>query len=228
MQRAVKNGIVSYRARSFRSCGIGNYRAVDDYPFGGGPGMLMRFDVINKALSSGYRGQLVMMSPRGQPLSQGLIKHLGKSDICLLCGHYEGIDQRVSEAFAPLEISLGDYILNGGELAACVIIEAVSRLLANYMGNANAIKEESFDATFKGLLEEDQYTRPRTVDGFKVPQILISGHREKIAKWKRINRLFQTWKRRPDIISKTTLNNEDISGLFEELENKIGYKRKKK
>ena len=222
MKRAVRNGIVDYRVRSMRSYGLGRYKAVDDLPFGGGPGMLIRFDVLNSLLTNGHRGKLIFPSPRGAVLKQALVKKLSNEDsICLICGHYEGIDQRFIERYNLLEISLGDYILNGGELAAFVIIETISRLLPGFLGNERALEEESFETS---LLEADQYTRPRKHENIGIPDILRSGDFKKIREWQKKNSLYRTWERRPDLFGKVDMTQADTQALLKEVELRHGKK----
>ena len=175
------------------------HRAVDDQPFGGGPGMVMRADVVDAALAAvaGRPGPVIYLSPRGRLLDQSLVRGLaGGEGVTLLCGRYEGLDQRVIEARGLEEVSVGDYVLSGGETAAMVLVDAVVRLLPGVMGNAESPAEESFE---RGLLEYPHFTRPADWQGNTVPEVLLSGDHEKIRRWRQAEAERTTQARRPDL-----------------------------
>lgn len=177
------------------------HRTVDDEPFGGGPGMVMRPDVIDRALAATADARpLVFLTPRGRPLDQARVRDLAAgAGVVLLCGRYEGIDQRVIDRWAPEEISLGDFVLSGGEPAAIALLDACVRLVPGVTGKAESLEDESFEW---GLLEYPHYTRPRDWDGRAVPEVLLSGHHEQIRAWRRGQAETTTRARRPDLWSR--------------------------
>jgi len=202
--RALEDGIWSYTAVNIRDFATDRHKTVDDTPFGGGAGMVMRPDVIEAALRSMKTpGRLIYMSPRGTVLNQELVKELSATPaLTVLCGRYEGVDQRVLDAYNFEEISIGDYVLSGGEPAAMILMDACIRLLPGVMGNETTPDEESFSA---GLLEYPHYTRPASWtdakgDTHDVPDILRSGDHGKVARWRREQALDITRKRRPDLL----------------------------
>jgi tRNA (guanine37-N1)-methyltransferase len=174
------------------------HRSVDDTPFGGGPGMVLRPDVVDAAIAGTQApGPLILLSPRGQPLSQGRIRELASGPgVRLLCGRFEGIDQRVIEAHRIEELSLGDFVLSGGEPAAIALIDACVRLLPGVLGKDASLEEESFTG---GLLEYPHYTRPQDWQGRYVPEVLVSGHHEKVRQWRKAEAEAATRERRPDL-----------------------------
>lgn len=207
--RALERGDWSCKTVSIRDFGEGRHQTVDDTPFGGGAGMVMRPDIIEKALLSlPDAGRKIYMSPRGKVLDQALVKELaGETTLTILCGRYEGVDQRVLDAYGFEEISIGDYVLSGGEVAALAMMDACIRLLPGVMGNDATPDAESFGSETGGLLEYPHYTRPSewidetgTVRG--IPEILKSGHHAEIDKWRRAQSLEITQKRRPDLLKK--------------------------
>ena len=201
--RALKEGIWNLDAVNIRDYAFDKHGSVDDTPCGGGAGMIMRPDVLGNAIEHNYDGgKIIYMSPKGQPLTQQKVHELSKEEcLTVICGRFEGIDERVLEEYNIEEISIGDYVLTGGEQAAMIMLDAVVRLLPGVLGNAASTKNESFEA---GLLEYPQYTRPIEWKGRKVPDILLSGHHEKIAKWQREQALQITKQRRPDLVTKNT------------------------
>lgn len=211
--RAIQNNIVKLNIEDIRNYSNNKHRKVDDYPFGGGPGMLMAYPAISQALKAN-KGKVIYTSPRGSLLSQRKVNELSKEkEIVILCGHYEGVDQRIIDKYVDEEISIGDYILSGGEAAAIVLIDSIVRKI-NGVIKEESSKDESFDT---GLLEHNQYTRPREIDGLKVPDYLISGN-HKLIKDNRIEESIRiTKKNRLDIINKN-LNNKFYDS---ELEQKI-------
>jgi tRNA (guanine37-N1)-methyltransferase len=201
--RALTAGLWSLEARDIRAAGLGRHRSVDDTPFGGGAGMVMRPDVVEAAIAAvidppGPASRpLVFLTPRGRPFRQADARRLAAGPgVVLLCGRYEGIDQRVIDASGAEEISIGDYILSGGELPALVVLDACVRLLPGVMGAADSAEEESFAA---GLLEYPHYTRPADWRGRAVPEVLLSGNHAAIAAWRRAQSEQITRERRPDL-----------------------------
>lgn len=196
--RALERGAWALEARDIRGFASGRHRNVDDTPFGGGAGMVMRPDVLDAALASFDDGRpMICLTPRGRPLTQARVRSLAAGPgVVLLCGRYEGIDQRVIEARHLEEISIGDYVLSGGETAALVLLDACVRLLPGVMGAAESAEEESFAA---GLLEYPQYTRPAEWNGMAVPEVLLSGHHQAVAAWRHAQAEEITRARRPDL-----------------------------
>ena len=199
---ALARGIWSLETRNIREHGIGRHRAVDDTPAGGGPGMVIRADVLAQALDAGLavddpRPRL-LMSPRGRPLTQTRVRELASgSGAVLICGRFEGVDERVIEGRRLEEVSIGDYILSGGEMASLVVLDACVRLLPGVMGKQESGADESFEG---GLLEYPHYTRPREWEGRAIPDVLLSGDHAKIAKWRREEAERLTRQRRPDLL----------------------------
>ena len=188
-----------------RGAAVDRHGTVDDTPFGGGPGMVMRPDVVDPALRDAidssreddYDLPLIYLTPRGRPLTQARVHELATGQgLIALCGRYEGVDERVVEAYAPEEVSIGDFVLSGGEPAALALIDACVRLIPGVLGSEESPKEESFE---QGLLEYPQYTRPRTWNDRTVPEILVSGHHDKVRKWRRDQAEKVTRERRPDL-----------------------------
>ncbi len=199
--RALNEGIWSLEAVNIRDYAFDKHGSVDDTPCGGGAGMVMRPDVLGAAVKANYQGgRLIYMSPRGTPLSQEKVKELsGEENLTIICGRFEGIDQRVIDAFNIEEISIGDYVLTGGEQAAQIMLDAVVRLLPGVLGNADSTADESFEGF---LLEHPQYTRPVDWEGRQVPEVLMSGHHKKIADWQKEQAIEITKQRRPDLLKK--------------------------
>ena len=200
--RALKNGVWSCQVEDLRPYGLGPHRAVDDAPFGGGAGMVMRPDVVDAALKAipVKKGvSRIYLTPRGRPLLQQDIQHYARSaGVVLLCGRFEGVDERVLEAYNLEQVSIGDYVLSGGEVAAFVLLDACIRLLPGVMGCEQSSVEESFS---KGLLEYPHYTRPAQWEGRDVPEVLLSGNHAAIAAWRQAQAEVVTQQRRPDLWS---------------------------
>lgn len=197
--RALADGVWALETVDIRAFARDNHASVDDTPFGGGPGMVMRPDVVDAAVEAvaDRPGPLIYLTPRGRPLSQARVRELAQGPgVRLLCGRYEGVDQRVLEARGMEEISIGDYVLSGGEPAAMVLLDACVRLLRGVMGAEESLAEESFET---GLLEYPQYTRPQDWRGRSVPEVLLSGHHARIAQWRRAMAEEITRERRPDL-----------------------------
>lgn len=196
--RALEQGIWSLEARDIRASATDRHRTVDDHPAGGGAGMVLKPDVLAAAIDSApHEGPRLLMSPRGQPLTQGLVRDIAKGPGCLIvCGRFEGVDERVIERRGLREVSVGDYVLSGGEPAALVLLDAVVRLLPGVMGSQASGEEESFEG---GLLEHPHYTKPNAWEGVEIPGILLSGDHKAIARWKQERREALTRERRPDL-----------------------------
>lgn len=202
--KALEQGVWALDVIDIRDFAKDKHRSVDDTPAGGGPGMVMRADVVGPALDGAIEkmpgAPLIYLSPRGAPLTQARVRELsGGPGVSLLCGRFEGLDQRVLEARDIEEISLGDFVLAGGEVAACALIEACVRLLPDVIGDAASLVSESFE---QGLLEYPHYTRPREWEGREIPQVLLSGDHNKIAEWRREQAEKITKERRPDLWAK--------------------------
>ncbi|HIT98858.1 MAG: tRNA (guanosine(37)-N1)-methyltransferase TrmD [Anaerovoracaceae bacterium] len=211
LKRAAEKGIIDIRTTDIRDFSRDKHNKADEYPFGGGGGMIMSAEPIFGAMKSVNAGEkkVVYMSPRGSVLDSGKIKELSEmEELVILCGHYEGVDQRVLDYWDAEEISIGDYILTGGELPAMVLIDSVARLLPGTLGNENSALDES---VYSGLLEHDQYTKPREYEGMAVPEVLLSGNHELIRLWKFRNSLEKTKKRRPDMFDDFVKGREDFS-----------------
>ncbi len=205
LKRAIDKDIISFAFINPRDFAQDRHRSVDDRPYGGGPGMVMMVEPLYRALISlKKRGKVVLLSPRGVPFTHKMAKTLAKEKvISIVCGRYEGIDARIEDIFSPLTISIGDFVLNGGEAACICIIEAVSRFIPGFLGKEESAQDESFSS---GLLEYPHYSRPEEFMSFKVPEILLSGHHQKIERWRREQSLIDTFLLRPDLIEKTSLS----------------------
>ena len=196
--RALEQGIWSLDARDIRASACDRHRTVDDHPAGGGAGMVLKPDVLATAIDAApHEGPRLLMSPRGQPLTQGFVRELAAGPGCLIvCGRFEGVDERVIERRNLREVSIGDYVLSGGEPAAIVLLDAVVRLLPGVMGKQASGDEESFEG---GLLEHPHYTKPNNWEGVEIPGVLLSGDHKAIARWKQERRNALTRERRPDL-----------------------------
>ncbi|MCR5175771.1 MAG: tRNA (guanosine(37)-N1)-methyltransferase TrmD [Anaerovibrio sp.] len=213
IQRAVDNGILDINITNPRDFAEGRHQQVDDTPFGGGSGMVMKPEPIFRAVNNvrsntDYeRRRIILVSPEGYRFDQAKAKELaGYDQLIIVCGHYEGFDARISENLADEIISVGDYVLTGGELPAMIITDAVARMLPGVLGSAESAPTDSF---YNGLLEHPQYTRPREFEGMKVPEILFSGDHARIAKWRREKALEITLRNRPDLLRAAELTKED-------------------
>ncbi len=208
IKRAVQNGIVRLNLLNIRDYSVDKHRKVDDYPFGGGRGMLLTPDPLFRAVESiDERGCVIYLSPKGSLLDQQKVRELSRFTILtIICGHYEGIDNRVVEYLVDEEVSIGDYVLTGGELAAAVLIDSITRELEGSLGNNESKLEESFDSS--GLLEYEQYTRPADYRGYRIPEVLLSGNHEEIRKWRIKRRLVNTLKKRPCLLNNVCLSPE--------------------
>jgi tRNA (guanine37-N1)-methyltransferase len=202
IKRAQEKGLVEIAVHQLRNYTSGRHKTVDEPPYGGGPGMVMKPEPIFKAVEDIEKrfgkGEIYLLTPQGEKFNQKMAKELSREKhLYFICGRYEGVDERVSEYFNAREISIGDYILSGGEIAGMVIADAVVRLIPGVLGDKNSIVEESFS---EGLLEYPQYTRPAEIRGLKVPEVLLSGNHKAIKKFRGTKRLERTRKRRPELI----------------------------
>lgn len=200
--RALASGAVRLRAVNVRGFATDRHRTVDDYPYGGGPGMVMRPGPLLEALDSVRRAdsRVVLLSPAGRPFRQGVAAELAaERHLVLVCGRYEGIDERVRELSGAEELSIGDFVLTGGELPAMVVLDAVMRLLPGVLSSSDAWRDESHASD--GLLEYPQYTRPAEFRGLRVPEVLLSGHHAQVAAWRRRQALERTQAQRPDLLT---------------------------
>ncbi len=221
--RAVKGGLIEINLVNIRDFGEGPHLMTDDRPFGGGDGMVMKPEPIFRALESIPRvkgdRKVILLTPQGQLFDQAIARRLTKlKQIVLVCGRYEGVDERVRSTYVDMELSIGDYILTGGELPAMIIVEVVSRLVPGVLGGVRSNLEESFEDY---LLEYPQYTRPRVFQGEAVPSVLLSGDHGRIQLWRRNQSIKRTLERRPDLLEKTHLSKMDKS-ILEELKQKQG------
>lgn len=210
--RAVKNKILEIEAWNIRDYAFNKHSSVDDYPYGGGAGMLMQAEPVYLAYQSiegkiGYRPRVVYLTPQGSVFNQTMAKDFAKEqDLVFLCGHYEGIDERVLEEVVTDFVSIGDYVLTGGELPAMVMMDAVSRMVPGVLSNQESGETESFAGN---LLEYPQYSRPEEWHGKKVPPVLLSGHHANIEAWRREQSILRTAKNRPDLLKKADLTNKE-------------------
>ncbi len=215
--RAREQGLLDISLTDIRPFSAAKHKNTDDYPFGGGAGMVMMYQPIRDAMAAAagenFRGRRIYLGPRGRKLDTALARELAREEeLVLLCGHYEGVDQRALDTCVDEEISIGDYILTGGELAAMVLTDCVARFIPGVLGSAESPEEESFS---DGLLEYPQYTRPREMDGLCVPEVLLSGDHAKIRAWRRRESLRATWRFRPDLLEKAELTPADQKMLKE-------------
>ena len=196
--RALEQGLWSIEARDIRASATDRHRTVDDHPAGGGAGMVLKPDVLSAAIDAApHEGPRLLMSPRGEPLTQKLVRELSAGPgVLIVCGRFEGVDERVIEGRNLREVSVGDYVLSGGEPAALVLLDAVVRLLPGVMGKQASAEEESFEG---GLLEHPHYTKPDIWEGVEIPQVLMSGDHKAVARWKQEQRVELTRARRPDL-----------------------------
>ena len=228
LKRAQEAGLVDIRLWNIRDYATDKHRQVDDTPFGGGAGMVLKPEPMYRALAAveeavtealGKGGPIYLLSPQGKLFDQEMAKSLATlPQMTLICGHYEGFDERIRQ-WVTDEISIGDFVLTGGELPAMVVVDAVTRLLPGVLDPASAREDSLYD----GLLEYPQYTRPRVFHGLEVPEVLLSGHHEKIRRWRRKMSLLRTWQRRPDLLekAKAQLSEQDLRWIAEFSEGKI-------
>lgn len=211
LKKAREKGLIEIGLHDIRDWAEDKHRMTDDAPYGGGCGMVMKVEPVERALKSIKRADaqslVVLMTPQGETFNQKIAAEFARQNqMILICGRYEGFDERIREHLVDREISIGDYILTGGELSALVVIDAVSRLIPGVLGNDASAAKESFS---QGLLEYPQYTRPAEYKGWCVPEVLASGNHAQIERWQRIEALRRTWQRRPDLLKKMELTPED-------------------
>lgn len=212
LNKAVERQQFTYELVNFREYSKNKYQKVDDYPYGGGAGMVLTPQPIFDAVEAVKKKQnsnprVILMCPQGETLTQQKSEELAKEDhLIFICGHYEGYDERIREHIVTDEISIGDYVLTGGELGAMVVVDSVVRLLPDVLGNQESAPQDSFST---GLLEHPHYTRPADFRGYKVPDVLLSGNHANIATWRKKQSLFRTLNRRPDLLDKIELTDED-------------------
>lgn len=225
LKRAVQKGLININIHNLRDYAKDKHKSVDDYPYGGGSGMVMKpepfFDAVEAICSDKKKRKVIMLSPSGDKFTQTMALRLSKEkkQIILLCGRYEAVDERVASMLADEEISIGDYVLTGGELPALVIIDAVARLIPGVLGDEHSLEEESFSW---GILDYPHYTRPHIFRGYKVPGVLLSGNHKDIQRWRRKEALRRTIKRRPDLlVSIKDMSEEDYNLLREIKEEEV-------
>jgi len=217
LKKAREKGLIDIRLHNIRDYAEDKHSMTDDAPYGGGGGMVMKVDPVDKALQvvvpDRNRALVVLLTPQGETFRHRLAREMAAfGQIVLICGHYEGFDERIRGHLADREISIGDYVLTGGELSAMVIVDAVSRLIPGVLGNSESVADDSFA---EGLLEYPHYTRPVEYRGWRVPDVLLSGNHKEIALWRRRESLKRTWERRPDLLDKTDLSDADRAYLTE-------------
>jgi tRNA (guanine37-N1)-methyltransferase len=218
VSRGVERGLLNVAVHDLRRWTTDRHRTVDDVPYGGGPGMVMKAEPLMKAVGEirdtrGIPNAVVLLSPQGRTFTQREAERLASLEhIVLLCGRYEGMDERVRDTVATEEISIGDYVLSGGELAALVIVDAVSRLVPGVVGDEQSVAQDSFS---RGLLDYPHYTRPAEIAGHRVPDVLLSGHHADVRRWRRKAALVRTLERRPDLMATAALDEEDRALLDE-------------
>ncbi len=210
--RARKQGAITVGVHDIRDYTRDKHRMADDYPYGGDPGMVLKPEPIFRAVDcvreKTPESRVVLMSPGGRPFDQAAALRLarGPQAVTLICGRYEGVDERVVQRLIDEEISIGDYVISGGELAALVVVDAVSRCLPGVVGDERSVTSDSF---YRGILKHPQYTRPEVYRGLSVPAVLLSGHHEEIRRYQRRKALEKTWRNRPDLLEKAELSKED-------------------
>jgi len=216
--RGVERGLLDVQIHDLRDYTVDRHRSVDDVPYGGGPGMVMKPEPLMRAVETirakrGVPDTVVLLSPQGRRFTQAeAVRLSGLGHVALLCGRYEGIDERIRALVASEELSIGDYVLSGGELAALVIVDAVSRLVPGVVGDSQSVDEDSFS---RGLLDHPHYTRPADVSGHKVPDVLLSGHHEEVRRWRRKMAIQRTLERRPELLDTAVLDAEQRALLDE-------------
>jgi tRNA (guanine37-N1)-methyltransferase len=204
--RGVKQGLLDIRVWDLRDFATDKHRSTDDEAYGGGPGMVMLAEPVLRCVEAIGGGRVVVTSPQGRHFDQAVAKELARDAwLVFLCGRYEGFDQRVMDALQPDELSIGDFVVSGGELPAMLMADAVGRMIEGVVGNSGSVEEDSF---FRGLLDYPHYTRPEELRGMRVPDVLLSGHHENIRKWRKEQALRATKERRPDLLESADLDDE--------------------
>ena len=215
IRRAMDEGLINLRLHDIRDYAVDKHKSADDYPYGGGAGMVMKVEPLAACIEAVKRdvavGRVILTTPRGRPFNQTIAGDLAKEEaLLIICGRYEGVDERVRELFVDDEISLGDFVMTGGELAAMVIVDAVTRLIPGVLGSSDSAACDSFS---DGLLEYPQYTRPADFRGVKVPEVLLSGNHQEIARWRRREAIRRTLAVRPDLLKTASLTEEEKRSL---------------
>ncbi len=212
LRRIQEAGGLTINVFNLRDWATDKHKSVDDYPYGGGAGMILKPEPLfaaNEALNAESDAHIVFLTPQGTPLTQPLVEKLSLEDhIILICGRYKGVDERVRQKIVTTEISIGDYVLSGGEIAALVLIDAIGRVLPGALGDFESAHEDSFS---QDLLDHPHYTRPAEYEGMKVPDVLLSGHHENIKKWRHVEALKRTAQRRPDLLQHLDLSDEELA-----------------
>ena len=214
IKHSLKKSIISINSIDLRKYTDNKHNRVDDKSYGGGPGMVLQYEPIAKSIKEiKDPGPVIYLSPQGETLTQSKLKTLSlKSNLTILCGRYEGVDQRVLDKFVDEELSLGDYVISGGETASMVLVEGISRLIPGVVEDMESIKRDSFQ---NGILDYPHFTKPEEIDDMKIPDILISGNHEKIELWRKKQALGMTWLKRPDLLKNVKLSKEDDKLLKE-------------
>ena len=212
VSRGIERGLLDVKVHDLRDHAADRHRSVDDEPYGGGPGMVMRPEPLARAVDAirrdrGEPAVVILLSPQGRRFTQAEARRMSRlGHVALLCGRYEGMDERVRLTVATEELSIGDYVLSGGELAALVVVDAVSRLIPGVVGDAQSVEQDSFS---RGLLDYPHYTRPSEFAGHRVPDVLLSGHHEEVRRWRRMAALRRTLDRRPELLDTAALDDEE-------------------
>ncbi|MFW6294226.1 MAG: tRNA (guanosine(37)-N1)-methyltransferase TrmD [Halanaerobium sp.] len=219
LKRARNKDLIDIKTINIRDFAEDKHHTADDAPYGGGAGMVMKAGPIYRAWENAQAGRsqsskTILMSPQGERLNQKMVKELSEeAGLTIICGHYEGIDERIRDSIVDREISIGDYVLTGGELPAMILVDSISRLINGVLGDADSCKKDSF---YSGLLEHPHYTRPREFRGLKVPDVLLSGNHQKIERWRKKESLRRTYERRKDLLETKDLSEEEKE-LLEEI-----------
>jgi tRNA (guanine37-N1)-methyltransferase len=218
ISRGVERGLLDIKVHDLREYTVDRHRSVDDVPYGGGPGMVMKPEPLARAVADirarrGDPDTVVLLSPQGRRFTQGEAARMSAlRHVALLCGRYEGMDERIRTLVATEELSIGDYVLSGGELPALVIVDAISRLVPGVVGDTRSVEEDSFS---RGLLDYPHYTRPSEFSGAKVPEVLMSGHHEQVRRWRKKTAIQRTLERRPELLDTAAMDDEERALLDE-------------
>ena len=218
VSRAIDRGLLDVQVHDLRAYTSDRHRSVDDTPYGGGPGMVMKPEPLSRAVEDitarrGIPGAVVLLSPQGRRFTQAEAARMSRlRHVALLCGRYEGMDDRIRTLVATEELSIGDYVLSGGELPALVVVDAISRLVPGVVGDSRSVDEDSFS---RGLLDYPHYTRPSEFSGHKVPEVLLSGHHEEVRLWRKKTAIRRTLERRPELLDTAALDDEERAMLDE-------------
>lgn len=223
LRKAQEKSAVNIDIINFRDFSTNKHNTVDDYPYGGGSGMVLKpepiFDAV-KSIADYQQARIILLTPQGETFNQRKAEELAASEhLIFICGHYEGFDERIRENLVTDELSIGDYVLTGGELASMVVVDSIVRLLPNVLGNQESADTDSFSS---GLLEYPQYTRPEIYNGWRVPEVLLSGHHNNIADWRKKESLKRTFYRRPELLNKANLNKNDLLYIEELKKRNLG------